>query len=283
MFVIWTIPSAVARNIATLIVTRFFHGFSGSTFLSVSGGTVSDIFPKNKLQKPMVFVALAPFIGPSSGPLIGGFINYYLSWRWTYYIILIWSGVLLIAIIVFVPETYHPVVLKTKARNLRLETDGNSYYAPGEGPVRMDARRVALTLMRPFQLLFLEPMCLCLDIYSALLLGILYLFFTALPQVFRENYDMDLWQCGLTWLGIVAGMLIAGATNPVWVRVRQRLLERSEKTGGEPGRSQPEYQLPPVIAGCVLIPIGLFWFAWTAQPSIHWIVPVIGTMFFGSG
>lgn len=106
MFLIWIIPSAVAQNIATMIVARFFDGLAGSAFLSVAGGTVGDLFARQDLQAPMLVFSMAPFIGPSLGPLVGGFINYYTSWRWTYYVLLIWAFALLVAIVFFVPETY---------------------------------------------------------------------------------------------------------------------------------------------------------------------------------
>lgn len=106
MFVIWMIPEAVAKNITTVIVGRFFDGFAGSSFLAISGGTVGDLFDKNELQAPMALFTVSPFIGPTMGPLIGGFINYYIDWRWTYYLLLIWSFVMWIAIIALVPETY---------------------------------------------------------------------------------------------------------------------------------------------------------------------------------
>jgi hypothetical protein len=35
-----------------------------------------------------------------------------------------------------------------------------------------------------------------------------------------------------------------------------------------------------MLAG-VLLPISLFWFAWTTQPSVHYIVPIIGALPFG--
>lgn len=106
MYVIWIIPSAVAKNIATMLVARFFDGLSGSAFLAVSGGTVSDLFARHELQAPMLMYSLAPFIGPCIGPLIGGFVNYNAYWRWTYYVMIIWAFALLVAIVVFVPETY---------------------------------------------------------------------------------------------------------------------------------------------------------------------------------
>jgi hypothetical protein len=42
-----------------------------------------------------------------------------------------------------------------------------------------------------------------------------------------------------------------------------RLVQQREADGGEPGVSEPEYRLPPVIAGAPLVTIGLFWFGWT--------------------
>lgn len=70
-----------------------------------------------------------------------------------------------------------------------------------EKVIRSTRKIIALSLLRPFQLLLLEPMCLCLNLYLAILLGILYLFFGAFPLVFRTNHDTNLWQVGLTFLG----------------------------------------------------------------------------------
>lgn len=71
MFVIWLIPCAVAPNIETMLIVRFFDGLSGSAFLSVAGGTVGDMFPKEKLSFPMMVYTASPFLGPELGPVIG--------------------------------------------------------------------------------------------------------------------------------------------------------------------------------------------------------------------
>jgi MFS family permease len=112
---------AVAKNIATMLVARFLDGLAGSAFLSVAGGSVGDMFPRERLQAPMMVYTASPFIGPGTnhlhtslsisdsciglGPIIGGFINYNVSWRWSFYVLLIWSGIMLVAIIFLVPET----------------------------------------------------------------------------------------------------------------------------------------------------------------------------------
>lgn len=160
-----------------MLVARFFDGLAGSAFLSVAGGTVGDLFPKAQLSLPMAFYTAAPFVGPEIGPIVGGFINYYTNWRWTFYVLLIWSGGMLAAIIFLVPETYHPVLLRKKAIKLRKDTGNPAWRAPIENMNKSVFRTVAWSCVRPFQLLFLEAMCLSLCILSAILLGILYLFF----------------------------------------------------------------------------------------------------------
>lgn len=106
LFVIWMIPQAVGHNIATIIVTRFFPGAAGSAFLAVAGGTVGDMFSREELQAPMSIFTMAPFLGPTAGPLIGGFVCYNISWRWAHYLMIIWGGVLYACIVFLVPETY---------------------------------------------------------------------------------------------------------------------------------------------------------------------------------
>lgn len=54
MCLIWIIPCAVAQNITTILISRFFIGLAGSVFLSVAGGTIGDMFVKSELSMPMM-------------------------------------------------------------------------------------------------------------------------------------------------------------------------------------------------------------------------------------
>jgi hypothetical protein len=67
-----------------------------------------------------------------------------------------------------------------------------------------------------------------------------------------------------------------------WTKNYMRLLANHAKVNGSPG-SEPEYRLPPAMFGAPLITIGLLWFGWTTYSSVHWIVPIIGSAFFGAG
>ncbi|KAJ4988291.1 bicyclomycin resistance [Stagonosporopsis vannaccii] len=270
-FLVWLIPCAVARNIQTMLIARFFDGLAGSAFLSVAGGTVGDMFAKHELSAPMMIYSAAPFIGPEVGPLVGGFIVENTSWRWCFYVLIIWSGLQLFLIVFFVPETYHPVLLRRKAIRLREETGNQEWIAPIEKLDRSISKTVLWSCIRPFQLLFFEPMCLNLCILSAILLGILYLFFGAFPLVFRTNHGFSVSQVGLAFLGLFVGMLTGICTDPIWRRIYGRLVRQREAQGGEPGGSEPEFRLPSTILGAWVVPIALFGFGWTTYSSVHWI------------
>jgi hypothetical protein len=49
------------------------------------------------------------------------------------------------------------------------------------------------------------------------------------------------------------------------------------------GMAPPEARLPAAMVGSILIPVGMFWFAWTNGPDVHWSVPIIGSGVFGAG
>lgn len=152
-------------------------------------------------------------------------------------------------------------------------------------------------------LLALEPMCLSLCIYSAILLGIIYLFFGAFQTVFESIYGFQLWQRGLSFLGLLVGMIFAILSDPYW-KWRYRRSEKNHAALGNTGsHSMPEWRLPPgiclltliiikllialltsiAILGAPLVTVGLFIFAWTTYPTVHWIVPIIGSGIFGAG
>ena len=176
-----------------------------------------------------------------------------------------------------------PILLRLKARRLRETTGDTRWKAAMELTERSIVRTVSRSLVQPFKLLIFEPMCLSLCIFSAILLGILYLFFGAFPLIFTTHYGFKLWQVGLAFLGIGVGLIIGVSTDPIWYRVRLYLVSQNQREGGKAGGSEPEFRLPPAICGAVLVPVGLFIFAWTTYPFVHWIVPIIGSSVFGTG
>jgi MFS transporter, DHA1 family, multidrug resistance protein len=142
----------------------------------------------------------------------------------------------------------------------------------------MTGKDIALmVLVRPFTLSFLEPICFFLNMYIALVYAITYIWFESFPIVFIEIYHFNNGTLGLAFIGILVGVMI------VFPCFAWYFHKCTEPKFNEDGDLQPEYRLPPAFVGAFCIPICLFWFGWASRESVHWIVPLIGTSFFGFG
>ena len=271
---------AGANSIGSLIVLRFLAGTFGSSPLTNAGGVIADMFPSNQRGLGMSIFAAAPFLGPVIGPVIGGFVGETVGWRWIHGIMAIFTGTLWIIGALLVPETYAPVILERRAKALSKRT-GKVYISLLEhrqGKITAGAA-FSKALVRPWALLFLEPIVLLISIYLAIVYGTLYLLFGAFPIVFQESRGWSQGIGGLAFLGVAVGMLI-GTTYAIIDNKRYRRLGDAREDGEAPPEAG---RLPPAIAGAIALPLGMFWFAWTNSPSIHWIVCIIGTAPFGFG
>lgn len=190
----------------------------------------------------------------------------------------IFTGVLCIFGALTIPETYAPVLLQKRAKALS-KRDGKVYISIMEkqqGKVE-PAAAFKKALLRPWALLFLEPIVLLISIYMAILYGTLYMLFGAFPIVFQQGRGWSEGIGGLAFIGVAVGMII-GVSYCIWDNGRYKRTQ--QKNGGE---APPEARLPPACVGALALPIGLFWFAWTNSPSIHWSVSIIATAPFGFG
>lgn len=291
--------NAAAAGVPTfsgLIVLRFFAGAFGSSPLTNSGGVIADMFSASERGFAGACFAAAPFLGPSlgeirsrqfpetltadlcEGPIVSGFLGEAEGWRWIEGVMAIFTGVLWITCSLLVPETYAPVLLRTRAAKLSKLT-GKVYMSKmdiGKERVTM-ARRLSVSLSRPWILLFREPIVLLMSIYMAIVYGTLYMMFPAFPIIFQLEKGWSVGMSGLAFLGILVGMVFAIAfalfDNMRYTRIANAC----------DGDVPPEQRLTGAIFGSILLPIGLFWFAWTNGNNVHWVVPIIGSAFFAMG
>jgi MFS family permease len=278
MLTVFNAGAAGSQNMATLLILRFFAGAFGSSPLTNAGGVIADIFPANQRGLGMSVFAAAPFLGPAIGPIVGGFVGETVGWRWVEGVMAIFTGVLWIAGALYIPETYPPVLLQKRAAALSKQT-GKKYISILEKKrgKTTPAKAFKTALARPWALLFTEPIVLLISIYMAILYGTLYMLFGAFPIVFQEYRGWSQGIGGLSFIGVAVGMTI-GVVYSIFDNKRYANVEKKYN-----GEAPPEARLPPAMAGAVALPIGMFWFAWTNYPSIHWIVCIIATAPFGFG
>lgn len=279
-FTLFCFATATAKDFQTLVICRFFCGFFGAAPLVVVAAAFADMFNNEHRGIAVALFALMVFIGPLLAPVVGGFIaNSYLGWRWTLYITGIMGSLALILDVFLYQETYHPIILSYKARELRQRTGNWGIYSK-QDLVEVDLRDlVTKNLARPLRMLFTEPILFLITLYTAFIYGILYLLLEAYPIIFT-GYGFKGGITELPYLSLIVGMIIAGLSL---IFIFEPYYDRKLAENG--GKIVPEARLLPMVTGGIAFPIGIFWFTWTGNypHTVHWAAPTVSGIFTGYG
>lgn len=180
------------------------------------------------------------------------------NWRMSQYIILIIGAPILIASL-FMSETFkHQILID------RLKQRGTA-ITPHPHPFAEMRRRIRTTIVRPLHMMVTEPLVAYLSIYTGFVFGMIFSFLASYSYVFPKIYNFGTKSTGLTFLamlpGYVCGLVIFGIFDKT---LYKRARERAN------GKPAPEHRLYASMIGSILLPISLFWFAWSPKESVHW-------------
>ncbi|KAJ6166523.1 MFS general substrate transporter [Penicillium chermesinum] len=276
VLLIFTIACAVAQTLPQLMVFRFLAGVAGVCPLTIGAGTVADMVYREQRAGVMALWSMGPYMGPVIGPIAGGFLVEATNWRWVFWVLSITIGVVLVATVLCYRESYAPVLLTRKAARLRKETGDSNIRSKFENDERSPRRIFMAALARPIKLLFTSPIVFLMALFAAITYGYLYLMFTTMTPIFEGIYGFSQGIAGLAYIGFGVGCLSGAAViGPIANRIAASHTAR--------GCFSPESRLLPMMYGCWALPIGLFWYGWSAQAHTHWIMPIIGTAIFGVG
>ncbi|KAB8272740.1 major facilitator superfamily domain-containing protein [Aspergillus minisclerotigenes] len=275
LFMIAAIVCASSINISMLIVSRLIMGIASSVPVTVGGGFVADMMPMERRGTAMTIWTVGPLLGFVIGPIFGGYMVENVGWRWTVWLEAIQGGFIVIASLIFLRETYAPTILRREAMKLQKAT--GQHYRTKFDSERTAGQMLLTSLTRPIKFLFLSPIVLIVSLYSSVTYSYMYILFTTFTDVFENVYGFSPGQAGLGYLGLGMGFCVGQITVGYY---SDRHVKKQEKIHG---KMKPEHRLPPLVLGCFLVPIGLFWYGWSAQYRLHWIVPIIGTFFIGAG
>ena len=138
------------------------------------------------------------------------------------------------------------------------------------------------TLFRPWNMFFTEIIVGTFAFYIGFNFAIYYSLFAALPYIFIKTYNFDLGSQGLVFLGLAVGNMLAFMLVVVFSRISYKNMVKTINAG-KAVKPPPEKRLLLALIGSIFVPIGLFWCGWSARPSVHWIVPIVGSAIFAFG
>ncbi|GLA08250.1 hypothetical protein AnigIFM60653_009779 [Aspergillus niger] len=281
VFVFLNFAVVYAKNFGMLLAFRFLTGLIGSPALATGGASMADLWSPRARDYMIVIWGAFAIAAPVLGPLVGGFASSANGWTWTIWQLIWVSGLALVLLFFLLPETYGPNILYRRARRMR-QLSKLDIYSEAE----LELRQIPSTdivyeaLVRPFQLCFLEPIVLVMNVYISLVYGILYIWFEAFPIVFQEIHGFNPGESGMSFLGIITGTVAFAIPGYfTW-----KYFYQSKLVGDNDESFPPEYELPPACVGSICLPISLFWFGWTGNfESVHWIAPIAAAALFSVG
>jgi len=305
LFVAMQLACSLTNTYSGMLVARFFGGLGGSTFSTMVGGILADIWVSSERNTPMVLFTGATLFGTGLGPLVSGFVAQHLLWRWVFYLQVITSGMFITLITIFFKETRGPILLSRKAKVLNkwydkleslgaigmelpgtvtssrektqaLHTQRIRYKVLAEEQRASILQMIKLSLTRPAQLLFTEPVVICFSLWISFSWAVLYLQFGAIPLVYETNHNFTLEQTGAVFTAPCIGAILS---TILFIHQDKWAVRRF----GARFTANPEGRLWFTCAEALLMPIGMFWFGWTCYSSIHWIVPTVALVLVTMG
>lgn len=277
-YLFFNLGCGLCRTKVQLIVFRFLSGFGGSAPLAIGGGVMSDLFTAEERGRAMSIYSLAPLLGPAIGPIAGAFISENTSWRWIFYATTIADAVIQCSGLFFLRETYTPVLLRWRKERLIKETGNTDLHTDFDDPNKTVSRTLATAFVRPFRMLFTQPIIQVLALYMMFLYGLMYLILSTFPGLWA-SYGMSTGIGGLNYIALGLGFFLgAQICAPFQDRIYARLKKHYNVSVG-----RPEFRIPIMIPGAIMVPVGLVIYGWTAQYRVHWIGPDIGVALLTMG
>ncbi|GES61841.1 MFS general substrate transporter [Aspergillus terreus] len=279
MFVAFILGNALSQSLSQFLIFRFLSGCAGGTPMALGGGTIADITTIQKRAVAMALFSMGPLAGPVLGPVIGGFVAAGPGWRWTFWLLAILGGVAGVTALVVMRETHPKVILERKATRLHATTGQLNLHSKLASTSLSPCQVLVRVLIRPTVLLFRSPILFVISLYVALVFGVMYLLFTTFPSVFEGQYGFSTSISGLVYLGLGVALV----TSMLLFNVLNGRVQAARMKADGVQQARPEYRLLPMIWFSPFVGLGLIIYGWTAYYRVHWIVPIIGTVFMGFG
>ncbi|KAL3487802.1 major facilitator superfamily domain-containing protein [Aspergillus germanicus] len=307
IFVAACIGLALSPNYAALITLRCLQSTGSASTIAIGSGVIGDITTRAERGGYMGVFQAGLLVPVAVGPVIGGGIAGGLSWRAIFWFLVIYAGVFLVLLVVFLPET-----LRVRVGN-GSRTPSNpvtkyplvAYQKTTIIPWRDTqftsalAERKRIDLLGPLRMLLSShsaPIIIFLAVYYA----VWQMSITAMSSLFKTRYGLSEIEIGLTFIangvGSMVGTLVTGTIlDADYRRVKAQYnaetsSDPEQSTSSSTSRDDSEDDFPLEQARLRLIPLfsltqclSILLFGWTIQypERVPLAIPIISTFITG--
>ncbi|KAJ7688806.1 major facilitator superfamily domain-containing protein [Mycena rosella] len=300
IFTAGSVVVVLSKTIELVIVFRCIQATGSSAVMAIGAATLTDIFDPIECGTKLGFYYMAPLLGPSLAPIMGGVLTQGFSWRAPFWFLVVVSGLSCLSILVFLKDMFrqersmtYQSVLKSrlKARSASATTSCTASIAEKE-PVgvvenlkatdleKQDAAPdvaaalpvIKLTMrdVNPFkplrQVLRRTNNLVILLPPVRLMFAFNFVVVYSASRTLESAYGYNALKVGLVLLSQPRGSIFSG-------RWSDKTLAWLKAANGRV--SDPEMRLKSTALGLCLLPPSVLVFGWVSEKRMH-----VATMFF---
>ncbi|PLN83095.1 MFS general substrate transporter [Aspergillus taichungensis] len=311
IYIASNIGLALQDNYAALIVLRCMQSSGISSSVALSAATVADVATKQERGSYMGIVMAGNFSGPAIGPIIGGLLAQYLGWRSIFWFLTIASGVFLLPLLFFLPETARNVVgdgsspaqswnrplmeylvHKNQPSSSQSSTSESSQPEASSSPQKPNSHKLRFpNPLKPLAVVFHASSIIVL-IVTGVIMGGNMTVLSSITQIYTAQYHLTTLQIGLCYISLGTGSILASVVTGRLLDWNYRRLATKRTTSPPQGASSTQAEnkvpvekarsaitIPLVITGSVTV----LAFGWVLQYGEPLPAPEVLLFFIGMG
>lgn len=200
LYILFTLATGFSNSLSTLIILRVLTGGTIAP-ICLNPAITGDMFAATKRGSAMSIASVIPILGSAVGPIVGGYITQYLSWRWTFWLMAILTTAIQPFLILVLKESYVPIIRKRALQSVQVEVvdaPAPSKYLLGWN--WSTARAILLLIVRPFIILSSSRVAVLMALYLSVLYAYLGLLAANMATVFQQVYGFSESQSGLVYM-----------------------------------------------------------------------------------
>ncbi|KAF9741595.1 hypothetical protein PMIN06_004785 [Paraphaeosphaeria minitans] len=278
-FVFWNAIAPVGKSTELLIFARLMAGIGASVNILLAVPIMQDLFSEDDRGKSIAVVSSLTYFGPALGPILGGLVMQKLRWHWIFWILSIGNTSVFFMGYFFLEETYAPSLLRQECAAQAAPTSTSPLWKLWSS-MRAAQQETGLSehFFRPFRLFVTRPIVYLITGVLALDMAVYCIILSSISKLYTEEYHTSEFTGSLHYIAVAIGATINGQLGSKIMDRIFAVLKRRNK-----GVGQPEFRVPYLVPGLLIMPAGLLWLGWSAQHGLSWVMVDFGVGVFTLG